>query len=240
MNLTNRKRRKMLEIRKEMFLLRQENKILRQYVEPEVLETLTKSKEDWLGICGKSAEVSVMFLDIRNFTPMAEKFPAEVVVEILNRFLSLMSEVIVENGGTLDKYIGDAVMCFWNSPFPQEDYVFLPVKTALEILERLKPVVAEVEERYAHSVSVGVGIHCGKVVAGNIGSAQRLDFTVVGDVVNTAARLESNAKNGKSILISSEVYQAVESRVLCEKVEGGLSLKGKDQLFDCYLVKSLK
>lgn len=207
----------------------------KRYVAPAVVEKILKEGVDSLKLGGSTMDVSVMFIDVRNFTPMSEKFPPEIVVDILNRFLNQMSETIMDHGGTLDKFIGDAIMCFWGAPLPSEDYVEQSVETSLAILEDIRPIIQEVEEKYQHSVSVGIGIQCGKAVVGNIGSHNRMDFTVIGDTVNTAARLESKAQ-GNTIHISHSVYEKVKNRVICQEIPGGLDLKGKEGLFRAYRV----
>lgn len=209
----------------------------KRYVAPVVVEQILKEGVDNLKLGGTNMDVSVMFIDVRNFTPMSEKFPPEIVVDILNRFMDCMAETIMKNGGTLDKFIGDAIMCFWGAPLPQEDYVYKSVETALQIIENIQPIAKEVEELYDHQVFVGIGIQCGKAVVGNIGSHTRMDFTVIGDTVNTAARLEANAKGGNIINISQNVYENVSDSFLCQEIPGGLSLKGKEGIFRAYTVE---
>ncbi len=227
------------ELRRENQRLVKENELLSQYVEPEVLESLAKGEEAYLQLGGSFAEVSVMFIDIRNFTPMAESQEPDTVVQILNQFLDNITSTIVANKGVLDKIIGDAVMCFWAEPFTPDDFVYLSVKTALEILENMNPMVESIEEKYGQKIAIGMGIQSGRAVVGNIGSQHRLDFTVIGDVVNTAARLESQAKDGNAILIGEEVYKEVHNRISSRKIEGGLQLKGKDKPVSAYVVTGL-
>lgn len=225
-------------LEKEIHRLKEENELLRRYVEPEVLESVNNGDFQYLKLGGNAADVSVMFIDIRNFTTMSEKCSPETMVEILSRFLDILSDVIIKNGGVLDKFIGDAVMCFWTAT--TEDYVYQSVKTALDIMEDIQPVVKEVYETYGQAVTVGMGVHCGNAVVGNIGTRHRLDFTVIGDVVNTAARLESNAKDGNAILMSETVYRHVAHRLpktaICTEISGGLQLKGKEEPFPTYVL----
>lgn len=212
----------------------------KRYVAPVVVEQILKEGVDNLKLGGSLTEVSVMFIDVRNFTPMSEKFSPDIVVDILNRFMDCMAETIMNNGGTLDKFIGDAIMCFWGAPLPQEDYVMKSVETALQIIENIAPIAKEVEEIYDHQVYVGIGIQCGKAVVGNIGSQNRMDFTVIGDTVNTAARLESNAKGGNVINISEDVFKEVKDVFHCKEIPNGLTLKGKEGIFRAYTVESRK
>lgn len=224
------------ELRQENQRLTKENQLLSQYVEPEVLESLAKGQDDFLKLGGSFAEVAVMFLDIRNFTPMAESQSPDNMVKILNEFLDNISQTIVSNNGVLDKIIGDAVMCFWAEPFTSEDFVYTAVSTALEILENMKPMVERIQQKYGQKIAIGIGIQSGRAILGNIGSQHRLDFTVIGDIVNTASRLESQAKDGKSILIGENVYKEVHTRIACEEIPGGMLLKGKDKPVTTYAV----
>lgn len=209
----------------------------KRYVAPEVVDQIFKEGVDNLKLGGSTMEISVMFIDVRNFTPMSEKFPPETVVEILNQLLDTISDTIMKNGGTLDKFIGDAIMCFWGAPLPCENHVELSVKTAVEITENLEEIIKYIKNKYKHDVSVGIGIQCGNAVVGNIGSSNRMDFTVIGDTVNTAARLESNAKGENSgIIISEKVHEKIETDYVTEKIEGGLDLKGKEGNFPAYRV----
>ncbi len=221
----------------------------KRYVAPNVVEQILKEGTDSLQLGGSTTEVAVMFIDVRNFTPMSEKFPPETVIEILNRLMDVMSETIMENQGTLDKFIGDAVMCFWNAPLPQENYVEKAVETALQILENIQPIVEEVEGIHKHRVAVGIGIQCGSAVVGNVGSHRRMDYTVIGDTVNTAARLESNAKtetllrvdpqanpNENIIIVSGQVYEACQDKFTFREIPDGLKLKGKEKQFQAFLV----
>jgi adenylate cyclase len=137
----------------------------------------------------------------------------------------------MKNGGTLDKFVGDATMAFWGAPLPREDYVFEAVKAALDMMEGAKPLEKEILEKYGKPVGFGVGIHCGPAVVGNIGNSARMDYTVIGDTVNTAARLEANAPAGK-ILISRAVADALFGRVRFTSLGDSVSLKGKAAGFE--------
>lgn len=238
----------------------------KRYVAPVVVEEILKEGVEELQLGGKSMDVAVMFIDVRNFTPMSNKFKKEpeIVVEILNELLNEMAETIMGNQGTLDKFIGDAVMCFWGAPFPQQDYVYKAVKTAVEITENLQEIIKNIEINYDHKVTVGMGIHCGKAIVGNIGSEKRMDFTIIGDTVNIAARLESNAKLEKVyspeqveallardkekvhnvIVVSEDVLKAVkrqggEDEFSFEEIQGGLELKGKEGVYASYIVTKM-
>ncbi len=200
----------------------------RRYVAPEIVEALLKDKKAALELGGKLTEIAVLFVDVRGFTSMSEGLGAELVVEILNQYLTLVSGCILKNGGTLDKFVGDAAMAFWGAPLPQEDYVMLAVKAAWDMKEGSKALSEALEKQYQKKVSFGIGIHIGEAVVGNIGSPRRMDYTAIGDTVNTASRLESNAPGG-TIFISREVADKLEGRIRATSLGSSIKLKGKTE-----------
>ncbi len=209
----------------------------KKYVAPQVVEEITKSGGYSIRLGGESREIAVLFVDIRGFTPMSENLAPEQVVDILNSYLELTTNSIFNNGGTLDKFIGDATMAVFNAPFDLDDYVFKAVKTALDIVAGGDAIESKFLEKYGRSVGFGVGINCGRAVVGNIGCSFRMDYTAIGDTVNTAARLEANAKRGQ-VLISEEVYQKVKDRVTVEPI-GAIPLKGKSNSVFVYSLTGL-
>ena len=209
----------------------------KKYVAPQVVEEITRSGGYSIRLGGESREIAVLFVDIRGFTPMSENLDPEQVVDILNSYLELTTNSIFRNGGTLDKFIGDATMAVFNAPFDLEDYVFKAVKTALDIVAGGDAIESKFLEKYGKSVGFGVGVNCGRAVVGNIGCSFRMDYTAIGDTVNTAARLESNAKRGQ-VLISEEVYQHVRDRVTVEPI-GTIPLKGKSKSVFVYALTGL-
>ena len=168
---------------------------------------------------------------------MSENLAPEQVVDILNSYLELTTNSIFQNGGTLDKFIGDATMAVFNAPFDLDDYIFKAVKTALDIVAGGDAIESKFLEKYGKSVGFGVGVNCGRAVVGNIGCSFRMDYTAIGDTVNTAARLEANAKRGQ-VLISEEVYQHVKDRVTAEPI-GVIPLKGKSNSVFVYSLTGL-
>ena len=209
----------------------------KKYVAPQVVEEITKSGGYSIRLGGESREIAVLFVDIRGFTPMSENLAPEQVVDILNSYLELTTNSIFNNGGTLDKFIGDATMAVFNAPFDLDDYVFKAVKTALDIVAGGDAIESKFLEKYGRSVGFGVGVNCGRAVVGNIGCSFRMDYTAIGDTVNTAARLEANAKRGQ-VLISEEVYQKVKDRVTVEPI-GAIPLKGKSNSVFVYSLTGL-
>lgn len=210
----------------------------KKYVAPQVVEEISKKGDFEMVLGGENRHIAVLFVDIRGFTPMSESLEPEQVVEILNEYLTLTTKSIFKNGGTLDKFIGDATMAVFNAPFDLEDYIFKAVCTALDIAAGSDELEKKLMERFGKSVSFGIGVNCGPAVVGNIGCEFRMDYTAIGDTVNTAARLESNAKRGQ-ILISSAVYEAVKDRIEASEI-GVIPLKGKKDGALVYEVHGLK
>lgn len=200
-------------------------KAFRKYVAPQVVKEIAKSGTYELKLGGENRDIAVLFVDIRGFTSLSEKISAEQVVEILNEYLALTTECVFRHGGTLDKFVGDATMAVFNAPFDTEDYVYKAVLTAWDIVRGGDRIEREFMERFGIPVGFGVGVNCGPAVVGNIGCEFRMDYTAIGDTVNTAARLEANAPHG-TIYISETVYRQVKDRITVEEV-GEIPLKGK-------------
>lgn len=209
----------------------------KKYVAPEIVREILKQGSDALDPRGKSTTIAVLFVDVRGFTSMSEKLDPEPLVSLLNRYLTLISDCILKNGGTLDKFIGDAAMAFWGAPLPQDDYVYKAVLAAADMVAGSAALEEELERIYHRRVSFGIGIHMGPAVVGNIGSKRRMDYTAIGDTVNTAERLESNAKGGE-ILISKAVAEALEGRIRTTPL-GKIPLKGKEGGFDALRVEEI-
>ena len=203
----------------------------KRYVAPEIVSEILRQGPEALELGGRLTDVAVLFVDIRGFTTMSESLSPPEVVEILNRYLDLTSRCIMQNGGTLDKFIGDATMAFWGAPLPQEDYIYRAVRAALDMVEGAKALSAELQTRYGRSVDFGVGVHCGKAVVGNVGARTRMDYTAIGDTVNTASRLESNAPAG-TVYISRAVADALEGRIRATSLGDTIRLKGKTEGFE--------
>ena len=198
-----------------------------KYVAPQVVDEINKGGEYELKLGGENRNVAVLFVDIRGFTPLSESLEPEQVVDILNGYLALTTESIFRHGGTLDKFIGDATMAVFNAPFDTDDYIYKAVLTAWDIVQGGNRIEKEYLARYGKHVGFGVGINCGPAVVGNIGCDFRMDYTVIGDTVNTAARLEANAPRG-TVYISEYVYEKVKNRITVEEV-GEIPLKGKSK-----------
>ncbi len=201
--------------------------VFRKYVAPQVVDDIMKSGRYKVELGGESRDVAVLFVDIRGFTPLSESLKPAEVVDILNEYLNLTTNAIFKNSGTLDKFIGDATMAVFNAPFNLEDYEYKAVCAAWDIVAGAKELEQKCLERFGKSVAFGVGVNCGEAVVGNIGCDFRMDYTAIGDTVNTAARLESSAKRGQ-VLISEYIYQRVKDRVKVQEI-GVIPLKGKSR-----------
>ena len=202
-----------------------------RYVAPNVVEEILKEGTESLKLGGKTVDIAVLFVDVRGFTTMSERLDPEKVVFILNRYLTMASGCVEENKGTLDKFVGDAMMAFWGAPLPQEDAIFNAVKTAQGIVEGAARVSDELKEEIGEELRVGVGVHFGPAVVGNMGAERHMDYTAIGDTVNTAARLEANAPGG-CVYISRVVADALEGRIRCTSLGGTVKLKGKAEGFE--------
>lgn len=208
------------------------------YLSPSILEVILASPEN-LRLGGEKVEVTVLFSDIANFTAMAETMPPEDVASFLNRYLDEMTKTIFEHKGTVDKFIGDAVMAFWGAPLPDENHSLNACRAAIAMQERLKSSREEFRQRGLPEIFVRIGINSGIVIAGNMGSSELFDYTVLGDTVNLASRLEgANKEFGTSIIISNSVYERVAANVIVRPL-GMIKVKGKTKEVEIYeLVKA--
>ena len=199
----------------------------RKYVAPQIVEEISKKGDFEINLGGENRDIAVLFVDIRGFTTMSEALEPEQVVAILNEYLSLTTKSIFDNSGTLDKFVGDATMAVFNSPFDLPDYEFKAVCAAMDIVNGGKALEKDLMEKYGRTVGFGVGVNVGPAVVGNIGCEFRMDYTAIGDTVNTAARLEANAKKGQ-VLISDVLYERLKDRIEVKDV-GEIPLKGKSK-----------
>ncbi|MCR4649629.1 MAG: adenylate/guanylate cyclase domain-containing protein, partial [Lachnospiraceae bacterium] len=210
---------------KETLAKKRISSAFRKYVAPQVVDDIIKQGKLDITLGGESKDIAVLFVDIRGFTPLSESLPPEKVVEILNRYLNLTTNSVFKNSGTLDKFIGDATMAVFNAPFDLEDYEYKAVCAAFDIVSGAKELEEVCMEMYGKKVAFGVGVNCGEAVVGNIGCDFRMDYTAIGDTVNTAARLEANAKAGQ-VLISKALYERLKGRIKVNEI-GTIPLKGK-------------
>lgn len=176
-----------------------------RYISPDLVKEIAKSDRE-IQLGGINKELSILFLDVRGFTPLSEKLTPEEVVGFLNMMFNLITEKALENKGTIDKFIGDAAMILFNAPLDVKHHEYYAVKTAYDIQKGMEKVRQDILDKYQVTISVGIGINTGDVVVGNIGSYLRVDYTAIGDNVNTAARIESNTTPNQ-ILVSEVTYE---------------------------------
>lgn len=208
--------------------------LFQRYVSPAVVDRLIDGREN-LALGGRRQEVSVLFADIRGFTAFSEHLIPEKVVESLNQYLALAVEAILAEEGTLDKFVGDAVMALFNAPLPQPNHTLQAVRAALAMQQAIADYNSELTEQ---PLSFGIGLHVGQAVAGNIGTVQQMNYTVIGDTVNLAKRLQENAQGGQ-ILLSQAVYEAVRDVVIVEDL-GTLPVKGRTAAEHVYMLIGLR
>ena len=209
-----------------------------RYVDPVVMRKLLSDGSKLPNLGGELKDIAVLFVDIRGFTSMSEELPPATVVEILNRYLTLTTNCIRLYHGTLDKFVGDCTMAFWNAPVPQEKPVLLACRAALDMIAGSELLGKELMARYGRKISFGVGINWGSAVVGNIGTDFRMDYTAIGDTVNTAARLEANARGG-TILISRAVADMLGDCADVTSLGNSIKLKGKSPDFEVLVLNSL-
>ncbi len=207
-----------------------------QYVSKDVLhEVLHNYKEYQKASAGSKVELTVLFSDIRGFTTMSETTPPEKIVEMLNIHFSLMADIILKHNGTIDKYIGDAIMAFWGAPVKTDNHPEQAVLAGKEMIEALTEVNASLQALgFGHEIKIGVGINTGVATIGEIGSEKKKNYTIVGDTVNLASRLESITKEYKSPLILSEyTYNKIKDKIDCQLL-GNVKVKGREHPVDIY------
>jgi len=197
-----------------------------QYLPPSLIEQLLEHPE-LLHLGGVEKELTIMFTDIRGFTSLSEGLSPRDLVELLNEYLSEMTDVIFRNWGTLDKYIGDAIMAFWGAPYPHPNHAERACRTALEMLQALRTLQDRWQAEGRPLIDIGVGINTGSVLVGNMGSSKRFNYTILGDNVNLASRLEGlNKQFGTRLIISEFTYEKVLGSMLAREIDL-IRVKGK-------------
>jgi len=185
---------------KEFKLKQQIRKQFEKYLDPRQVAILVKNPEK-LKLGGERKEMSFLFMDIVGFTPISEyyknKDDPEGLVEVINDYLNRMSKIVLQNGGTIDKYMGDCIMAFWNAPLDCSNHAEMAVKTSIECAEETDKIKAEFKAKGLPDINIGSGVNTGICIVGNMGSEMRLDYSVIGDSVNLAARLEATTRNYK-------------------------------------------
>ncbi|MCP4405323.1 MAG: PAS domain S-box protein [bacterium] len=208
-----------------------------RYVAKQVVEKIS-SLDEHVMLRGEKRDITVLFSDIRGFTTMTEQLEPTEVVSILNSYFSCMIDVIYQHEGTLDKFLGDGVMCLFGAPIDQPDHPLRAARTALAMKQALNIFNRAQRQQGKRVLEVGIGINSGAAVVGNVGSEKRLEYTAIGDNVNLAARLQSIALGGQ-ILISESTFQAIKSQARVKKLTPA-KIKGKARQVQIYELQGLE
>ena len=208
------------------------------YLEPKMVKKLQQNP-DLLKLGGETKELTFLFCDIRGFTPLSEKYqknPAELT-KVINKFLTPMTEIIMRNGGTIDKYMGDCIMAFWNAPIDTPKHKELAITSALEMMDKLDYLNNMNGFGDQNKINIGIGINTGKCIVGNMGSKQRFDYSVIGDPVNLASRLEGVSKNyDAKLVVGEDTYRDI-STLYNFKLLDEVQVKGKSNKVSIYTIE---
>ena len=216
-------------------LRQQIKKQFEHYLDPRMVKKLQKDP-GLLKLGGETRHMTFMFCDIRGFTPISEQYkdnPAELT-KLINRFLTRMTNVIIGNGGTVDKFMGDCIMAFWNAPLKTADHQMLAVLTASQMQSELAMLNTQLSSENLPNIKIGIGINSGEALVGNMGSDQRFDYSVIGDPVNLAARLESASKTlGHTLIVGEATKKVIDDKFPFEFVDS-ITVKGKTEPVNVY------
>jgi adenylate cyclase len=194
---------------------------------------------DLLKLGGETKELTFLFCDIRGFTPLSEKYqsnPADLT-KVINKFLTPMTDIIMKNNGTIDKYMGDCIMAFWNAPIDTPNHKELALKSALEMIDKLKELNNNNGFGDNNNINIGIGINTGKCIVGNMGSEQRFDYSVIGDSVNLASRLEGVSKNyDATLVVGQDTYKDISTLYNFKKLDE-VTVKGKSDKVTIYTIE---
>jgi adenylate cyclase len=216
-------------------LKQQIKKQFEHYLDPRMVKKLQKDP-GLLKLGGETRYMTFMFCDIRGFTPISEQYkdnPTELT-KLINRFLTRMTNVIIANGGTVDKFMGDCIMAFWNAPLDTKDHQMLAVLTASQMQSELAMLNTQLSAENLPNIKIGIGINTGEALVGNMGSDQRFDYSVIGDSVNLAARLESASKTlGHTLIVGEATKKVIDDKFSFEFVDS-ITVKGKTEPVNVY------
>ncbi len=207
------------------------------YVPPEVVGKMS-ANADIYSLKSEKKEMSVLFADIRDFTTISESMSPEDLSDWLNRFLTPMTQIIHQHGGAIDKYMGDAIMAFWGAPLDDPDHAQNSLKAAFAMIDHLDELNQSLRQESKPEIRIGIGINSGLVSVGNMGSEFRMAYTVVGDAVNLASRLEGLTKNYQVPIVVSEFTKALAPEVQYEHLDN-VKVKGKNKSVTIYTCQSV-
>ena len=219
-------------------LRKQIKKQFEHYLDPGMVKKLQKDPS-LLKLGGEKRDMTFLFCDIRGFTPISEKYKGnpEGLTKLINRFLTRMTDVIIANGGTIDKFMGDCIMAFWNAPIEDPDHEQHAVQAAIDMQEELLKLNVQLVAEGLPSIAIGIGVNTGEALVGNMGSNQRFDYSVIGDAVNLAARLESSSKTlGKTLVVGEDTVKTAKQKYYFDYIDQ-ITVKGKTEEIKVYTVK---
>jgi adenylate cyclase len=197
------------------------------YVSPSLVNEILKEPKK-LVLGGEEKRLTILFSDMRGFTTLSENLKPQVLVKLINDYLTPMTDIVLKNGGTIDKYMGDAIMAFWGAPLWQEDHQVRACRTALEMIKKIDELQVEWQKSGIPRLEIGVGISTGRVTVGNMGSSARFDYTVIGDAVNLGYRLEDlNKEYGTTIIVPKYTYEDVKGEFYLRQLDW-IKVKGKN------------
>ena len=209
------------------------------YLAPEMVKKLQKDPS-LLKLGGETKIMTFMFSDIRGFTPISEKYKdnPEGLTKLINRFLTRMTDIIIKNGGTIDKFMGDCIMAFWNAPIENTEHEDCAIQSAIDMQKELAILNAELKAEDLPQINIGIGINTGEALVGNMGSEQRFDYSVIGDAVNLAASLESSSKTlGKTVVVGENTYKAAKLNYNFDYIDS-ITVKGKTEPVKVYTIRN--
>ena len=224
-----------LRFMQEYKLRQQIKKQFEHYLAPAMVKKLQKNP-DLLKLGGDTRELTLLFCDIRGFTPISEQYKTnpQGLTKLVNRFLTPMTDIIMKNHGTIDKYMGDCIMAFWTAPLDVERQRYWAIQTAHEMLSHLERLNKELINENSLPIKIGIGLNTGEVVVGNMGSNQRFDYSCLGDAVNLAARLEGQSKGyGVEIVLGEETQKDMEEEFTMVELDK-IAVKGKKEAVNIY------
>ena len=218
-------------------LRKQIKKQFEHYLDPGMVKKLQKDPA-LLKLGGETKTMTFLFSDIRGFTPISEKYKGnpQGLTKLINRFLTQMTDVIIKNGGTIDKFMGDCIMAFWNAPIANPKHRQMAIKSAIEMQSELVKLNKKLVAEGLPQINIGIGVNSGEALVGNMGSEQRFDYSVIGDAVNLASRLESSSKTlGKTLVIGEETRRTIETKFSFEYIDS-ITVKGKTEKIKVYTI----
>jgi len=213
--------------------------IFGKYVSPVVIDNLIKNP-DMINLGGEKKNITIFFSDIRGFTSISEKLKPESLVHLLNEYLTEMTDIILENDGLVDKYMGDAIMAFWGAPLDQPDHHEIACISSLKMIDKLKELRKKWNKEGIPDFDIGIGLNSGDAIIGNMGSSNRFDYTAMGDSVNLASRMEGlNKIYGTNIIITENIYKRIRNKFETRKLDS-VRVKGKNKPIFIYELISEK